>query len=106
MNDVERARQTVIAVRLLEEAVYDALQGAYTNGEGALQPGQIPYRIGLRLPHPRYGATSDAHDTQMVLFLLKRMEKRGEVSNLISDGTLQGRWQPTHPGSGMGPQQE
>ena len=44
MNDDERARQTTIAVRLLEEAVYDALQSAHANGEGALQPracGQI-----------------------------------------------------------------
>ena len=38
MNDDERARQTTIAVRLLEEAVYDALQSAHANGEGALQP--------------------------------------------------------------------
>ena len=97
MNDDERARQTVIAVRLLEEAVYDALQNAHANGEEALQPGQIRYSIGLWQPHPRYGATYDAHSQEVVRFALKRLEENGEVRNLISDQTLLGRWQLTNP---------
>ncbi|MCY4415934.1 MAG: hypothetical protein OXE87_06465, partial [Chloroflexi bacterium] len=36
MNDDQRARQTEIAVRLLEEAVYDGLQSAHANGREAL----------------------------------------------------------------------
>ena len=97
MNDDERARQTAIAVRLLEEAVYDALQSAHANGEEALQPAQIRNSIGLRQPHPRYGATYDAHSQEVVRFALKRMEEKGKVRNLNSDRTLLGRWQLTHP---------
>ena len=97
MNDDERARQTAIAVKLLEEAIYDALQSAHANGEEALQPGQIRYKIGLWQPHPRYVTTYDAHSQEVVRFALKRMEERGEVRNLSSDGTLVGRWQLTHP---------
>lgn len=51
MNDAERARQTANAVRLLEEAVCDAMQSAHANGEKALEPGQIRYRIGLWKPY-------------------------------------------------------
>ena len=97
MNDDERARQTTIAVRLLEEAVYDALQSAHANGEEALEPRQILYRIGLWRPDPHYGALYDAHSQEVVRFALKRMEERGNVRNLNSDRTLLGRWQLTHP---------
>ena len=96
MNDDERARQTAIAVRLLEEAVCDALQSAHASGEEALEPRQIVYRIGLWQPHPRYATTYDAHSQEVVRFALKRMEERGEVRNLDSDRTLLGRWQLTH----------
>ena len=104
MNDDERARQTTIAVRLLEEAIYDALQSAHANGEEALQPRQICYRIGLWRPHPPYGATYDPHSQEVVRFALKRMEENGEVRNLTSDQTLLGRWQLTNP-SGTEPQE-
>ena len=97
MNDDERARQTAIAIRLLEEGVYDALQSAHANGEEVLQPRQIVHRIGLWQPHPSYGATYDAHSQEVVRFALKRMEERGEVCNLDPDRTLLGRWQLTHP---------
>ncbi len=100
MNDDERARQTTIAVRLLEEAVYDALQSAHANGEDALEPRQILYRIDLWQPDPHYGALYDAHSQEVVRFALKRMERRGEVRNLDLNPTFVGRLQLTHlPGT-------
>ncbi len=41
MSDAERAGQTTIAVRLLEEAVCDALQSAHANGEEAFNLGKF-----------------------------------------------------------------
>lgn len=89
MNNAELARQTVIAVRLLEEAVYDVLLGAKRNGGESLQPHQIAYRVGLE--------SHDAHFSEVVRFALKRMEQKGRVRNLDRDGTTVGHWEAAVP---------
>ena len=83
MNDDQRARQTEIVVRLLEEAVYDGLQSAHTNGREALEPRQIVCRIGLWQPHPRYGAIYDAHSQEVVRFALSVWTKTHKCVTLI-----------------------